>query len=86
MEATTFTSGMKQSKQNNGTDFPLRAAIKPMTTTYGRPQINMMMAIMIRSPRTKWSDSARKFMARRSNENKMSDRCWGRAVLGLKMF
>ena len=83
MDATTFTSGMKQSKQNNGMDFPLRAAINPMTTTYGSPQINMMIAIMIRSPMTNLSDAASKFMARRSNENKMSDDGRERASRGV---
>ena len=74
MDATTFTSGMKQSKQNNETDFPLRAAINPTNTTYGSPQISMMITIMIRSPRTNLSDAASKFMARRSNEKEVSYR------------
>jgi hypothetical protein len=72
MDATTFTSGMKQSNQNNGTGSPLPAAINPMTTTYGSPQISMMIAIKIRSPRTNLSDAASKFMARRSNEKEIS--------------
>ncbi|HEU5237804.1 MAG TPA: hypothetical protein VFU37_11715 [Pyrinomonadaceae bacterium] len=49
MDATTFTIGMKDKMQNNGTDLPLRAAMKPMTTTYGRPQTSMMIAIITRS-------------------------------------
>jgi hypothetical protein len=47
--ATTFTIGMKHKMQNNGTDFPFRAAMKPITTTYGNPHTSMIIARTMKS-------------------------------------
>src|SRR5437879_1839139 len=47
--ATMFTIGMKHNRQNKRTDLPLRAAMNPITTTYGRPHTSMIIARTIRS-------------------------------------